>query len=160
MFLNPLYRETLINIRFCQRYMNIVQIYKFLVRLSARFWLFIRNNSKNTSYYIYKVSAICNLRINKNLVEGHVQINSTCTRGIWKVLSMVFLLSNRYIHPIMFGIILKSYLSSMLWQNFHEDIIMLTRKIIIWIHVLFVYWITQNFSGKFNILPFEKCAEH
>ena len=24
----------------------------------------------------------------------------------------------------------------------------------------FVYWKTQNFSGKYNILPFEKRAEH
>ena len=43
---------------------------------------------------------------------------STITRGIWKVLSMVFYLSNRFTNPIIFGIILKSYLSSMLWQNF------------------------------------------
>ena len=50
------------------------------------------------------------------------------TRGTWKVLSMVFYLSNRFTNPIMFGIILKSYLSSMLWHKFHEDIIMQTRK--------------------------------
>ena len=36
------------------------------------------------------------------------------TRGIWKVLSMVFYLSNQFTNPIMFGIILKSYLSSLL----------------------------------------------
>ena len=53
------------------------------------------------------------------------------TRGIWKVLSMVFYLSNRYTNLIMFGIILKSYLFSMLWHKFHEDIIMQTRKIIL-----------------------------
>ena len=29
-----------------------------------------------------------------------------------------------------------------------------------YITVLFVYWKTQNFSEKYNILPFEKCAEH
>ena len=40
------------------------------------------------------------------------------TRGIWKVLSMVFYLSNRFTNLIMFGIILKSYLFSMLWHNF------------------------------------------
>ena len=34
----------LINIRFCQRY--IMQIHKFLMRLSARFGLLVRNNSK------------------------------------------------------------------------------------------------------------------
>ena len=82
------------------------------------------------------------------------------TRGIWKVLSMVYYLSNRCTNLIMFGIILMSYLSSMLWHKFHEDIIMQTRKILLWIHVLFVYWKTQNFSRKYNILPFEKCAEH
>ena len=50
-------------------------------------------------------------------------------RGIWKVLSMVFYLSNLFTYPIMFGIILNSYLSSMLWHKFHEDIILLTRII-------------------------------
>ena len=49
-------------------------------------------------------------------------------RGIWKVLSMVIYLSNRFTYPIMFDIILKSHLSSMLWHKFHEDIIMQTRK--------------------------------
>ena len=53
-----------------------------------------------------------------------------CTRGIWKVLSMVFYLSNRFTNPIMFGIILKNYLSSMLWHKFLEDIMMQTRKIL------------------------------
>ena len=82
------------------------------------------------------------------------------TRGIWKVLSTVFYLSNRFTKPIMFGIILKNHLSSMLWHKFHEDIIMQTRQLLLRIHVLFVYWKTQNYSGKYNILPFEKCAEH
>ena len=41
---------------------------------------------------------------------------SKYTRGIWKVLSLVFYLSNRFTIPIMYGIILKSYLSSMLWD--------------------------------------------
>ena len=81
-------------------------------------------------------------------------------RGIWKVLSMVFNLSNWFTNPIKFGIILKNYLSSMLWHKIRENIVMQTRKILLWIHVLFVYWKTQNFSGKYNILPFEKCAEH
>ena len=71
-----------------------------------------------------------------------------------------FYLSNQFTNPIMFGIILKSYLSSMLWHNFHEDIIIPTQKVLLGIHLLFVYWKTQNFSGKYNILPFEKCAEH
>ena len=34
--------------------------------------------------------------------------------GIWKVLSMVFYLSNQFTNPIMFGIILKNYLSGLL----------------------------------------------
>ena len=54
-----------------------------------------------------------------------------CTRGIWKVLSMVFYLSNRLINPIMFGIILKSHFSTMLWHKCHEDVIMQTRKILL-----------------------------
>ena len=41
---------------------------------------------------------------------------------------MFFYLSNRFTNPIMFGIILKSYLSSMFWKRIHEDIIMQTRK--------------------------------
>ena len=45
------------------------------------------------------------------------------TRGIWKVLSMVLYLSNRFTNPIMCCIILKSYLSSMLWHKFNEYII-------------------------------------
>ena len=44
----------------------------------------------------------------------------------------------------MFEIILKSYFSSMLWYKFHEDILMRTRKKKLRIHVLFVYWKTQN----------------
>ena len=51
------------------------------------------------------------------------------TRGISKVLRMVFYLSNRFTNPIMFGIISKSYLSSMLSHKFYEDIIMRTRTI-------------------------------
>ena len=53
------------------------------------------------------------------------------TRGIWKVLSMVLYLSNRFTDPIMFGLILKRYLSSMLWHKFYEDIIMQTRNILL-----------------------------
>ena len=53
------------------------------------------------------------------------------TRGIWKVLSMVFYLSNRFTNPITFDIILKNYLSSMFWHKFHEDIIMQTRKMLL-----------------------------
>ena len=53
------------------------------------------------------------------------------TRGIWKVLSMVFYLSNRFTNPIMFDIILKNNLSSMLWYKFREDIVMQTRIILL-----------------------------
>ena len=46
-------------------------------------------------------------------------------RGIWKVLSMVFYLSNRFTNPILFGIILKSYLC---WgTNYNAD----TKNIIV-----------------------------
>ena len=51
------------------------------------------------------------------------------TRGICKVLIIVFHLSNRFTNPIMFGIILKNYLSSMLLRKFYEDIVMQTQKI-------------------------------
>ena len=53
------------------------------------------------------------------------------TRGIWKVLSMVFYLSNRFTNPIMFDIILKNPLSSMLWYKFREDIVMQTQIILL-----------------------------
>ena len=53
------------------------------------------------------------------------------TRGIWKVLNMVFYLSNRFTNPIMFGTILKSHIFSILWHIFHHDIIMQTRKILL-----------------------------
>ena len=95
------------------------------------------------------------LRLDKSLF---ILIRST--RGIWKALSMVFYLSNRFTKLTMFGTILKNNLSSVLWHTFHENIILQTRKILLCIHVLFVYWKTQNFSGKYNFLPFEKCAEH
>ena len=37
---------------------------------------------------------------------------------------------------------------------------MQSRKILLRMHVLFVYWNTKNFSGKFINLAFEKFAEH
>ena len=44
------------------------------------------------------------------------------TRGILKVISMVFYLSIRFTNPIMLGIIFKSYISTMFWHKFPEDI--------------------------------------
>ena len=41
---------------------------------------------------------------------------------------MIFYLNNRFTNTVMFGIILKSYLSSILLHKFHMDIIMQTRK--------------------------------
>ena len=40
--------------------------------------------------------------------------------GIWKVLSMVFYLSNQFTNPIMFDIILKNFLFSMLWHKIQK----------------------------------------
>ena len=45
---------------------------------------------------------------------------------------MVFYPSNRFTKHIMFGIILKSYLSSILWHTLHEDIIIQTRKVLLY----------------------------
>ena len=42
-------------------------------------------------------------------------------RGIWKVLSMVFYLRNRFTNPIMLGIILKCYLSFCYGINFMRN---------------------------------------
>ena len=66
----------------------------------------------------------------KEKEAAHIK-TQTCTRDLWKVLSMVFYLSKRLRNPIMFGTILKSYLSSMLWHKFHEDIMMQARKILL-----------------------------
>ena len=62
----------------------------------------------------------------------------------------------------MFDIILKNYYSSILWHKFHEDIIMQTRIIIIvnTCTVCILENAKKKISGKYNILPFEKCAEH
>ena len=60
----------------------------------------------------------------------------------------------------MFGIILSSYLSSMLGHKFHGDVMMHKRKILLRIHALFVYWKKQNFNGICYFLPFEKCTKH
>ena len=69
--------------------------------------------------------------------NGSIILSAVCgcdfpghTRGIWKVLSMVFYLSNRFTN-LMFGIILKGYLSSMSWHKFQEDVTMQTRKILL-----------------------------
>ena len=35
-----------------------------------------------------------------------------------------------------------------------------TKNIIVNTCTVCTVWKTQNFSGKYNILPFEKCAEH
>ena len=38
----------------------------------------------------------------------------------------------------------------MLGHNFHEDVMVQTRKILLWIYVLFVYWKKQTFDGIGN----------
>ena len=53
------------------------------------------------------------------------------TRGIWKVHSKVYYLSNQFTNAITFGIILKTYPFSMFWHKFNQDIIMQTRKILL-----------------------------
>ena len=45
---------------------------------------------------------------------GRTHKQKKSTRGIWKVLSMAFYLSNQFTNPIMFGIILNNYLSFLL----------------------------------------------
>ena len=58
----------------------------------------------------------------------HLIIPWSLYEGIWKVVSMVFYLSNWFTNPIMCGITLKSYLSSISWHKFNEDIIMQIQK--------------------------------
>ena len=55
-----------------------------------------------------------------NNYEGHLESSS-----------MVLYLSNRFTNPSMFGIILKSQPSSMIWHKFHEVIIMQTQNILL-----------------------------
>ena len=71
------------------------------------------------------------LRLIRTNLAYRATAKNRVTRGIWKVLSMGLYLSNRFTNPIMFGINLKSYLSSMLWHKFHEAIKMQTRKIVL-----------------------------
>ena len=55
-----------------------------------------------------------------NRFETYFGANYTYyTRGIWKVLSMVFYLSNLFTNPIMFDIILKNYFSSTVCYGTH-----------------------------------------
>ena len=136
-----------------------------LLTLLMTLWVINVKRDDNFTWLFYVSRHGSNIRFNAKAVFIGTDISFSLsyklsTRGIWKVLSMVLYLSNRFTNPIMFGIILKSYLCSMLWHKFHGDIIMQTRKIVLWIHVLFVYWKTQNLSGKYIILPFEKCDEH
>ena len=76
---------------------------------------------------------------------------SCITRGIWKVLSMVFYLSNLFTNPIMFGINLKNYLFSMLWQIFVNISKCLHEKY----YCEYMYCLYTGkrkiFSGKYNI---------
>ena len=60
---------------------------------------------------------------------SHNETYANNTRGIWKVFSMAFYLSNRFTNPIMLDIILNNYHSSMLWQKYHADTVMQTRII-------------------------------
>ena len=61
-----------------------------------------------------KRQAIIVIRCKYKFVQSNATDAQQCTRGIWKVLSMVFYHSKQFINPIMFGIISKSYLSSLL----------------------------------------------
>ena len=65
-----------------------------------------KSNSSNTEAPI--------LYFDLYITYGTVSSKMYYTRGIWKILSMVLYLSNQFTNPIMFGIILKNYLSSFL----------------------------------------------
>ena len=80
---------------------------------------------------LFTVTIAENLQNMKPVQNCTSLIFARFTRDIWNVLSMVFYLSYQFTNPIMSGIILKSYLSSMLWHKFHEDIIMQTQKILL-----------------------------
>ena len=61
------------------------------------------------------------------LWRGQISFNLN-NWGIWKVRSMVIYLSNRFTNPIMFCIISKNHIFSMLCHILHEVIIIQTRK--------------------------------
>ena len=90
-----------------------------------------QNPKSSSCREIFDRKRFTNRQTNKQtsiVTEKAKTIYPLYTRSIWKVLRMVFYLRNRFSNPIKFGIILKSYLSSILWHKFHEDIIMQTRK--------------------------------
>ena len=71
------------------------------------------------------------IRNNLEKMDPFEIVRTYNTRGIWKVLCMVFYLCNLFTNPIMFGNILQNYLSSMLWYKFLEDSIMQTQIILL-----------------------------
>ena len=58
---------------------------------------------------VYKLKKI----VGSNNFQRSLLKKNPITRGIWKVLSIVFYLSNRFTNPSMYDIILTNYLSSM-----------------------------------------------
>ena len=65
----------------------------------------LRRSTEEGNYWIITKHVL--FKISKYLLQNS-------TRGIWKVLSMVFYLNNQFTNPIMFGIVLKSYFFSLL----------------------------------------------
>ena len=130
-------------------------LYRFLI--FATLLLFLCDNSW-ISFVRFR-STVLPVKDNSDVILCLQLLNKTLTCTLHlrireSIGHMCILVDRINTNLIMFGIILKSYLSSMLWLKFHEDNLMQARKIFMWIHVLFVYWKTQNFSGKYNILPF------
>ena len=97
---------------------------------TGTFILYLKNEITNLKTITVKCAYI---KINNGIQTlGNFLLNhSIYTRGICKVLSMVFNLSNRLTNLIVFAFILKRYFSSMLWHKFDEDIIMQTQKILL-----------------------------
>ena len=83
----------------------------------------------NTFSLLFHATTTCPIQMPACYVQTSTR--SIYPRGIWKILRMLFYLSDLFLNPIMFGIILKSYISSMLWHKYHEDIIMQTQKILL-----------------------------
>ena len=73
------------------------------------------------------------------------------TIDIWKVLRMVFYLSNRFTNPIMFGIILKGYLPSMLWHKLHYNDIMQTRTTFVY-YCKYIYCLYTEKNTQFQLI--------
>ena len=71
-------------------------------------------------------------------IKNNTKFPTIYTKFILDVCSMVYYLSNQLTNTFMFGIILNSYLFSMLGHKFHEDVVN-----ILWIYDAICYILSK-----------------